>query len=286
VAAAFVFSPLLMSLTYLFRTLLTAPATLNARAWLEDAIVPELAWGLTAYLIMLSVAHALEYRRRHQVAAESASRLEAALAGARLQCLQMQLQPHFLFNALNVVSSLIHRDPDAAERMVTRLGDLLRLTLDESAPPTVPLRRELELLEGYLAIERARFRDRLTVDLDVAPGTLEAGVPYLILQPLAENAVRHGVARRAGPGRIAVRARLHRGYLALEVQDDGEGLAGRSGPAGNGVGLSNTRARLEQLYGTGARLSLVERRSGGATARLVLPLRVGDDATSPPAERP
>jgi two-component system LytT family sensor kinase len=272
--AAFAFSPLLMTLTHTARAALSGEPGLGFPRLVEDAIVPEFAWGLTAYLILLSVAHAAEYRRRQRDAATNADRLEAALVAARLQCLRTQLQPHFLFNTLNLVSSLIRRDPEAAERMVTRLGDFLRLTLDDDAPSTISLRRELELLDGYLEIERARFRDRLSVEIDVAPTAYETPVPYLILQPLAENALRHGVGERAGPGRVTIRARVRWGALILDVEDSGNATSSPD-PSGNGrgVGLSNTRARLENLYGRHARVRVGTRRAGGTRARVILPER-------------
>ncbi len=259
-AAALVFSPALMSLTTLARSLLTAAPLPAPGTLLREVIVPEYAWGMTAYLVLLSVASAGEWRLRDERRASEGARLEAALTLARLQALRMQLQPHFLFNALNSVSSLLRRDPDGAERMLARLGDFLRVLLDDGMPQQVPLRRELALLDSYLAIERVRFRDRLTVEVDLPPELLEARVPTLILQPLFENAIRHGIGERAGPARVRLTGRAEDGRLQLFVEDDGRGHA--PDRPGSGVGLSNIRARLEQLYGPRAELQLATTADG------------------------
>jgi len=220
--------------------------------------------GLTnvlVYALLTGAAHAVAARLR-------ASRLESQLARAQLAALRQKLHPHFLFNALHTLSELIHRDPRAADRMVARLGDLLRATLDDDGVDDVPLRRELELVERYLDIERVRFHDRLVVDIDAAPACLDARVPYLVLQPLVENAVRHGIAARPGAGRVDLRARREGDDLVVVVADDGPGLAG--GVAEPGIGLRASRARLEAL---GGRVALADRPGGGAEARVVLPFR-------------
>jgi two-component system LytT family sensor kinase len=206
------------------------------------------------------------YRLRQRAAAQ----LEARLVQAQLEMLKMQLQPHFLFNTLHAISSLIHRDPENADRMVARLGDFLRLTLDSSGVQEVTLKRELEYLDKYLEIEQVRFGSRLQVYRDIAPDTLDLLVPNLVLQPLAENAVRHGIAPRAEGGRIDVHARLDGHSLEIEVSDDGPGP---STGMYEGVGLANTRARLEQLYGPGARLELGTRAQGGFVSRLTIPCK-------------
>jgi two-component system, LytTR family, sensor kinase len=283
-AAALLFSPLLTGLTFALHTLVRGDAFSWARL-LGDAVVPEYAWGVTAYVVLLSVAHAVEFRRRDQARAVGEAQLEAALALARLNALRKQLEPHFLFNALNSISSLLRRDPDGAERMLARLGDFLRLTLDDSMPQKVELRQELEFLERYLDIERVRFRDRLGVRLEVPTALLDARVPYLILQPLVENAIRHGIAERAGPGCVVVRASLRDSRLRLEVEDDGAGIRSGSGLPKQGVGLSNMCARLDQLYGAKARLSLEGQPGRGARVTIDLPWERGaaaDFASSTP----
>src|SRR5262249_29158966 len=162
------------------------------------------------------------------------------LAQAQLSALKMQVHPHFLFNTLHSISALLHCDVEAADRMVARLGDFLRLTLDHSGDQEVTLEQELEFLRCYLDIELTRFQDRLTVNLDIEPATLEAQTPNLILQPIVENAIRHGIATRIEPGRIEISSARRGGRLRIEVRDDGPGFASNSNGAGfrEGIGLS------------------------------------------------
>ena len=182
----------------------------------------------------------------------------------------MQLNPHFLFNTLNTISSLMHKDVEAADRMLARLSDLLRYALESTDAQEVPLRQELDFLGGYLEIQQARFGERLTVDREIDPVTLDARVPNLLLQPMVENAIQHGIAPHARPGRIVLRARRHDGRLDLEVEDNGGGL-----PAGEslveGVGISNTRARLQQLYGADHRFLLDKAPGGGLLVKILIP---------------
>jgi LytS/YehU family sensor histidine kinase len=237
--------------------------------------------GIAVYWVVIAVDQGIASQRR-------AAQLESRLATAQLQALRMQLNPHFLFNTLNAVAALVRKDPEAAEEMVTELGDFLRLTLAGSDAQEVSLREELGFLERYLKIERVRFPDRLTTTVTVEPGTEEARVPSLILQPIVENAIRHGIAGRAEPGRVEVGARRAGDALLLEVRDDGAGLRPeRSGPLGEGVGLANTRARLEQLYGRDGRLEIESPEGRGFRVLLRLPFRVRsrDDADAPPAGR-
>ena len=239
------------------------------------------------YFAIVGVTYAVDYQARWREAALAAARLgarasalEHRAAEARLAALRMELHPHFLFNTLNAIAGLVRKQQnDVAVTMLARLGDLLRATLDRDTGPETTVRDELALLGHYLAIERIRFADRLTVSVECEPGTEEALLPPLILQPLAENAIRHGIARRPGPGSvwITVRHDWRDGapVLLIEVRDTGEGL-GRGAPPearGGGVGLSNTRARLEALYGADAGLSLANADGGGARASLWLPLR-------------
>ena len=184
----------------------------------------------------------------------------------------MQLNPHFLFNCLHSISSLMHQDVEGADRMITQLGDLLRAALANSDTQEVPLRQELDFLRRYLEIEQTRFGDRLAVIMEIAPDTLDAQVPNLILQPLVENAIRHGIEPHAKAGRVELRARRQDGSLALEVQDSGAGL--RAGASANeGVGLSNTRARLRELYGASHQFELQDASDGGLRVRLRIPFR-------------
>src|SRR5215213_4171430 len=208
---------------------------------------------LLVYWIIVVISHAADYYQRYREGELRASQ-------AQLQALKMQLHPHFLFNALHSISALVHSDPDAADKMIARLGDFLRLTLDSAAAQEVTLKQELEFLNCYLDIERTRFRDRLTTRIEADPQVLDCVVPNLILQPIVENAIRHGVSQRAAAGHVEVRASRAGQALRLEVRDNGRGLPEgaevQRGKQGGGVGLANTRARLQQLYGGDYRFEL------------------------------
>jgi LytS/YehU family sensor histidine kinase len=202
------------------------------------------------------------------------AQLETKLVEAQLKTLQGQLHPHFLFNTLHAISALIHRDADDADRMVSRLSDLLRLTLERDGVQEVSLKEELEFLQKYLEIEQIRFQDRLTVKFSVQPQVLDARVPTLILQPVVENAIRHGIGPQTGGGLVEVTARAEGDTLWLQVRDTGAGLSEDALTAlQKGIGLSNTRARLECLYGSHSRFEF-SNALGGLTVRIVIPLRV------------
>jgi two-component system LytT family sensor kinase len=248
-------------------------------------ITKRAAFNLLVYSGIVAVAHAQSLHRRYRERERVTLQLETKLARAQLEALKIQLQPHFLFNTLNTVSALLHRDAEAADRVLSRLGDLLRLSLQHSGRQEVMLRQELEFLERYLEIQQTRFQDRLTVHFDADPDTLDALVPTLVLQPLVENAVRHAIEPRAAPGHLDIRARRQDGRLTLEVADDGPGLGpatpgdinGTAIPStGSGIGLANTRARLEQLYGSGHRFTLTNVPTGGLLVTLEIPYRVGN----------
>src|SRR3954469_22532331 len=206
---------------------------------------------LIIYAATLGLSYAVQYYFRFREGEFRASQLETRLAQAQLQTLKMQLQPHFLFNTLNGIAGLVRDSRNkAAVSMLAGLSDLLRYTLENAGKQEVPLKEELEFLELYLDIQQMRFSDRLTVTMSIAPETLDAMVPNLILQPLVENALRHGIARRTAAGTVGVRANRDDGQLRIIVFDDGPGLQRDDGtPPIEGVGLSNTRARLAQLYG-------------------------------------
>ncbi|HUP19883.1 MAG TPA: histidine kinase [Gemmatimonadota bacterium] len=229
---------------------------------------------ILVYPTVLAAAWAVDYYRRSRQEAIRSAELEVQLAHAHLQTLRMQLQPHFLFNTLHAVSSLRDEDVKAARRMLARLSELLRLTLDTERVHEVPLEQELEVLELYLDIERERFSDRLAVEFHVDPGALDAMVPNLILQPLVENAVRHGVASRPAGGRISVTAERTDGRVTLAVRDDGDG-APPGAPSRTGVGLGNTRARLEELYGPEHGFTAGAAEGGGFEVRIEIPYRAG-----------
>jgi LytS/YehU family sensor histidine kinase len=225
--------------------------------------------GLTIYWTTLVVAHALYYYRGLRKREAETARLTAQLAQAQLQALKMQIHPHFLFNTLNSIAALLHKDVEAADRMIARLGDFLRLTLKSSDAQTVDFEQELEFLKCYLDIEHIRFQDRLTVEMDIDPHALKATVPNLILQPIVENAVRHGVARQTSHGHITIRARREGERLIMTVADNGPGLKAQSN--GSGIGISNTRARLEQFYGSDFSFQIANSTERGASVTLDVP---------------
>jgi LytS/YehU family sensor histidine kinase len=223
----------------------------------------QMDWALMTYATIVGLSHALAYHRESQLRALNAVQLEAQLSDARLRTLQAELHPHFLFNTLHAISTLVHTKPEVADRMISRLSDLLRLTFDRSGANQVPLQQELEFLQKYLEIEQTRFQDRLTVRFEIDPDTLDAEVPRLILQPLVENAIQHGIAPRTGPGEVQVASGREGARLWLEVRDDGVGLnAGARARLRSGIGLANTRDRLACLYGDGHRLDFSDGEPG------------------------
>jgi two-component system, LytTR family, sensor kinase len=224
-----------------------------------------------SYFAVLAVAYALRYHALFTERQVAASRLQAQLLGAQIRALEMQLHPHFLFNTLHTVASLVRAERNAsAVRMIAGLSDLLRASLRTDGPAEIPLRDELQLVERYLAIEQIRFQERLETRIAADPDALDGLVPALILQPLVENAIRHGIERRAAPGRVEVEARRRNGTLMLSVRDSSSGMPGATRD-GAGIGLSNTQARLRHLYGERQRFELREVAEGGAVARVELP---------------
>ncbi|MDQ3282130.1 MAG: histidine kinase [Acidobacteriota bacterium] len=242
-----------------------------------DAALPYVAWAIRAnfhssyptYWLILLAFYAWDYLRESRAQAVRAAEIAERAARAELDALRAQLDPHFLFNTLNSISSLMYTDIDAADRMMTRLGELLRIAMERNAEQEVPLREELAIASRYVEIEKIRFEERLTVDFDIAPDALDVRVPPLLLQPLVENAIRHGISKRPDGGRLAVRARLENGTLNIRVTDDGISiLADRER-----VGLGNTRARLRTLYGDAASLRLARADDHGTVAEIILPQR-------------
>jgi two-component system LytT family sensor kinase len=228
-------------------------------------------WHVLFYWLILSVTQGLEFQRRWQRDQLQASRLETELARSEFRALQMQIEPHFLYNTLHTVSEMVHVDPPAAERMIVRLGSLLRHTT-ETGSQEVPLEREIDFLRAYLEIEQARFHDRLTVSIDVPDALLACTVPSLILQPLVENAIRHGTSRLAGAGTVRVAAAAEGDALVLRVADNGPGMRTPNPGCGTGVGLPNIRSRLRHLYGDAGALELNPVEGGGLEAVVRLPL--------------
>jgi two-component system, LytTR family, sensor kinase len=257
--------------------------SLRNLSWLDDfgVVVAALAAAVSRSYVLRARVREDGMRRREAILEARAARmradgaqLEAQLAEARLDALRRQLDPHFLFNTLNAVSALVERDPRGVRRMIEQLGDLLRHSMDDATAPEIPLGQELALLERYVDIMRVRFDDQLDVVIRADPRALDALVPNLILQPLVENAIRHGVEQRAGGGRVEVEAALDGDALVLRVRDDGPGPAPHEGvgaAAGGGVGLRNTAARLAHLYGARHRLTLVADPRGGTLAEVRVP---------------
>jgi len=229
---------------------------------------------LSAYLPVVMIAHAVIYYRQSREREFQASQLETQLAKARLHALKSQLQPHFLFNTMHSISSLMLTDVPAADKMMTRLSDLLRMSLENDGIQITTLSRELEFVNGYLEIEKVRFEDRLKVVIEVTPETLDAQVPHLILQPLVENAVKHGVARRCEGGEIHIRATHDEQSLYLQVRDNGPGLSESAAVQANaGVGLRATRERLRTLYGEQQSIDLATGPERGVEVRVRIPFR-------------
>jgi two-component system, LytTR family, sensor kinase len=230
--------------------------------------------SIAIYWVSLGAQAGIGYYRMYRERELRASQLEAKLAQSQLQILKMQLHPHFLFNTLNTISELIHKAPDAAESMVTDLSDLLRLSLQTVGRQEVSLQQELDFLGKYLQIEQARFHDRLVVQMRIDPQSLDASVPNMILQPLVENALRHGLAPLACGGQLLIQATREYGSLLLSVSDDGVGLSGHdNGAIREGVGLSNTRARLRHLYGEAHQFEMQGAPDRGLTLRMTIPYR-------------
>jgi two-component system, LytTR family, sensor kinase len=274
-----------------------------ARGILDYAIIALLGWEqiplrerlvvtfpgrFILFVLFLGVGYAVDYARRHRERELRAAHLRAELATAQLQMLKVQLHPHFLFNTLHAISSLMYSDVAAADRMLVRLAELLRRTLSTMDAQRVTLAEELAFLDLYLDIERTRLGRRLRVETTVASAALDVLVPHLILQPLVENAIRHGIAPAVGGGTLKIGAEIREGKLLLTVADDGVGLkkakpadsvtagARREQPVhpdiAGGVGLANTRSRLAHLHGNEASLELAEQPAGGVAVRIVLPV--------------
>jgi two-component system LytT family sensor kinase len=241
----------------------------------------QLDWLLMTYLFLVGLAHALAYQRESEARALDTARLETALVRAQLTALQHQIRPHFLFNTLNTIAGLVHVNPEAADRMIAGLGDLLRVSLHASGIQEVPLDQELDVLEKYLDIEQTRLGNRLRVSMQIEAAARDALVPNLLLQPLVENAIRHGVAPHARPGWIAIRAEREGQDLLVQVRDSGKGLPPeRLSALNNGVGLANTRARLAHLYPS-AHQCLFSNLADGFSVTIHIPFRhAGDERAS------
>jgi two-component system, LytTR family, sensor kinase len=255
------------------------PPLQNGKPWSfveieKVTVINHFHQNLLIYVAMVAAWHAVRHYQRARERELRAVELEAQLAQAQLQALRAQLHPHFLFNTLNTIAEMIHHAPGKAEEMTLQLSELLRLALQSQAAQEVPLAEEIAFVRRYLEIERTRFGERLTVEWAIADETLSARVPNLILQPLVENAIRHGIAPFTRPGRVLIRATRNNGDLKLQVCDTGGSRESSSSATnGHGIGLANTRARLERFYGGKHSFALTHGGSDadGTVAELIIP---------------
>jgi two-component system, LytTR family, sensor kinase len=238
----------------------------------QPVFLSSFAWWSLIYWTILLASYAFDYYHRYQAGQLRASKLETELAQSQLAALKMQLHPHFLFNTLHSISALMREDVEAADQMIARLGEFLRMTLRNSGEQETTLEQELNFLECYLEIERLRFQDRLTTRIEAEPDAMDARVPNLFLQPIVENAIRHGVTRQMNEGVVAISARRDNGRLRVEVRDNGPGLTAKNGVA-DGVGLANTRSRLRRLYGDDHNFGMTNAAEGGLVVSLEIPYR-------------
>jgi two-component sensor histidine kinase len=233
-------------------------------------------YGIHLYWLIIFLFYAFEYYGRFREKERNALQLQAQLTQAQLDILKMQLQPHFLFNTLNSISVLVQKNPDMARRMIIKLSELLRATLENGRSQEIPFRDELDFLNHYLEIEQIRFEDRLTIRQNIGSETLNALVPNMMLQPIVENALKHGLASRRGPALVEITSFRKDDTLNIQVVDNGNGFPKKDpGECKEGVGFANTRARLEQLYGKNQSFEYADRNGGGVTVTITVPYRVG-----------
>ncbi|MGD0298692.1 MAG: histidine kinase [Bryobacteraceae bacterium] len=241
-------------------------------------------WSWLVYWLILGGWQVHQYYERYLSSELRRERLERSFSEARLNALRMQLDPHFLFNALNTISSQVERDPRLARGMIEHLGDLLRLSIESKDRQEVPLSEEMAFLDHYLAIQKIRFADHLRIEINIAPDVKYASVPCLLVQPLVENAIRHGISRRSSGGTLTISAQRAKGQLEIRVLDDGVGLPpGWTLEASSGVGLSVTRERIKGLHPDGrSHFAVRPRAAGGTEAEILLPLRmIGEEVHVP-----
>ena len=282
-AGCLAFAPLQTFLVYLFIRLVALIPT-SSDLW-EGSSYPadfgplfkllfprHFHYNLLTYWIILGAYYGIDYYRRYRQRELRTCQLEAQLAKAHLQALKIQVHPHFLFNTLHTISSLVYRDPDAADRMISRLSELLRSTLEQADSQETALKVELEMLDQYVEIMKTRFGDRLGVEYDIQPEAIDAFVPNFILQPLVENAIRHGINPRKEGGIVRISAGRREALLLIRISDNGLGFKeGEEVLLKNGFGLKNTKERLQRLYGPGVLFELKNREEGGAELTLGLP---------------
>ena len=241
---------------------------------ITNFVVGNFTEGIGIYLLIALLSYAYNYYQRYREGQVKTLQLEAQLSHAQLQALKMQLHPHFLFNTLHSISALLSKDVESARKMITRLGDFLRLTLENSGSQEVTLKQEIEFLSCYLEIERIRFQNRLVTRIDLGEETLDARLPNLILQPIVENAIRHGIAPRSSPGLLEISAKQLDGVLRIQVRDNGPGLPEHPTSQNHfkkGLGLANTENRLQRLYGADHVFDLSNNPAGGLIVTLEIP---------------
>ncbi len=255
---------------------------LNLNATIGGELSRNFANESMAFWAVIAIVHAFEFNRRYRERDVAAADLRARLSEAQLEALRSQIHPHFLFNTLHGISTLMHRDVDAADTMLTRLSDLLRLTMQHRGQNEITLRDELALVGQYVEIMRVRFGDRLTVTQSIRPEAFDALVPQFILQPLLENALDHGIARTAGPGTIEIAALTVDGRLEISITDNGVKSSGTvTRETRHGMGLANTRRRLEQLYGAAQSISLEKLPERGTRVSVAIPLHTSRPLSTP-----
>jgi two-component system LytT family sensor kinase len=237
----------------------------------RDAAIIFYHYNFLFYWIILFLGFMIEYRRKYRERELRASRLEAQLAQANLKVLKMQVHPHFLYNTLHAISTLVYENPEAAELTIIRLSELLRLTLEHKGDQEIAVSEEMEYLGLYLEIMKTRFAERFNVSLEVDPDALRARIPAFLLQPLVENAIQHAVLPREEGGRVVVRAGRHQSILVLDIEDNGPGFTAEPAAVGKGFGLAYTEERLRCAYGEGYGLKLTNRAEGGAHVRVEIP---------------
>ena len=267
-AAALVFG---LVASFISATVLALPRALPLTFMMMKVATFYSIFFSVVYCAIVGVAHAVEYRRESQTRALATAQLQEKLTRERLEVLRGKLNPHFLFNTLNAISTMaLQRDHEAVTQSLGLVGEMLRVTLDDSLPQEIPLARELAFTEKYLAVQHLRFGDRLQIERDIDDATRGSLVPSLLLQPLVENAIQHGVAAIPGTGRVRIDAHADDGLLRIRVSDSGPGFAAAPG---NGIGLASTRERLAALYGDAARVDIGNAEGGGATVTITLPRR-------------
>ena len=267
-----VFTSAAILIHFVIYTLITGRTNKLTLYWAFNFLYPNLDRFLLVYWFIFLMSHAWNYYTSYREGELRSSRLRTQLAQAQLEALKMQIHPHFLFNTLHSISALLSRDTEAARKMISRLGDFLRLTLENGGTSEVSLQQELEFLKSYLEIERIRFKDRLTTTINVDPEVLDVQVPNLILQPIVENAMRHAITR-TNSGEVEITAAARNGVVRIEVKDNGPGIDEPQSlsKTSRGVGLANTQARLSGLYGSNAKFELRNRPTGGLTVMLEIP---------------